>query len=290
MAGSLIVVGTGIGLYGQTTLEARTHIEGADKVFYLVADPVTSSWISELNPTAESLFRFYGRDKDRLTTYLEMTEHVLAGVRSDQNVCCVFYGHPGVFVFPSHEAIIRARAEGYSARMLPAVSAEDCLFADLGIDPGRAGCQSYEATDFLVHSRKTDVTSVLVLWQIGVVGEINYGLSQTNSKIQVLTETLLMQYPSDHEVIVYQASQYPVCDPVMDRVSLSMLPNANITAISTLVVPPVSLPVPNLEMLDKLGIPSWYIKKKQDTPTRYNLLRPQPFWGEHSDSVRAQSA
>jgi hypothetical protein len=34
--------------------------------------------------------------------------------------------------------------------MLPAVSAEDCLFADLGVDPGAAGCQSHEAADFLI--------------------------------------------------------------------------------------------------------------------------------------------
>jgi hypothetical protein len=35
--------------------------------------------------------------------------------------------------------------------MLPAISAEDCLFADLGVDPADHGCPSYEATDFLVH-------------------------------------------------------------------------------------------------------------------------------------------
>jgi hypothetical protein len=37
--------------------------------------------------------------------------------------------------------------------MLPGISAEDCLFADLGIDPGIYGCQSYEATDFLANGR-----------------------------------------------------------------------------------------------------------------------------------------
>src|SRR5437773_2103233 len=73
--------------------------------------------------------------KPRRETYAEMVEELLAPVRAGHNVCAAFYGHPGVFVNPGHEAIRRARAEGFPARMLPAVSALDCLVADLGIDP-----------------------------------------------------------------------------------------------------------------------------------------------------------
>ena len=43
-------------------------------------------------------------------------------IRAGFRVCAVFYGHPGVFVYPSHEAIRRARAEGFAARMLPALT------------------------------------------------------------------------------------------------------------------------------------------------------------------------
>src|SRR3546814_12671609 len=35
-----------------------------------------------------------------------------------------------------HKAIAQARAEGLEAHMEAGVSAEDCLYADLGIDPG----------------------------------------------------------------------------------------------------------------------------------------------------------
>jgi hypothetical protein len=41
----------------------------------------------------------------------------------------------------------RSSTDGFDAVMLPGISAEDCLFADLGIDPGMIGCQSFEATD-----------------------------------------------------------------------------------------------------------------------------------------------
>ena len=99
-----------------------------------------------------------------------MTEAILEPVRAGKRVCAAFYGHPGVFVLPSHEAVSRARAEGFDASMQPGVSAEDCLVADLGVDPGVNGLQSYEAGDFLRRRPATEPTTALVLWQIGVVG------------------------------------------------------------------------------------------------------------------------
>ena len=149
-------------------------IEQAEKVLYLVTDPVTEIWIKQLNPTAESLSSSYEDNKPRIDAYVAMIERVLGFVRDGLDVCAIFYGHPGVFVYPSHEAVRLARTEGYSASMFPGISAEDCLFADLGIDPARSGCQSFEATDFLVHRRKFDSTSSLILWQIGVVGDLGY--------------------------------------------------------------------------------------------------------------------
>jgi Tetrapyrrole (Corrin/Porphyrin) Methylases len=80
-----------------------------------------------------------------------MVNRIIKYVKRDLRVCAVFYGHPGVFCTPSHESIRIARKLGYRATMLPAISAEDCLFADLGVDPGKHGCQSFEATDFLVY-------------------------------------------------------------------------------------------------------------------------------------------
>ncbi len=152
-----------------------------------------------------------------------MAEEILRPVREGLDVCAAFYGHPGVFVNPSHDAIARARAEGYRTRMLPAVSAEDCLFADLGVDPCRSGCQSYEATNFLVHRRRVDSTAALVLWQIGTVGNVTAAAEARPSGLPVLVETLLELYPPDHEVVVYEASPYPGFDPLVRAVALSEL-------------------------------------------------------------------
>ena len=67
---------------------------------------------------------------------------MLAPIRRGIRLCAVVYGHPGVFVYASHEAVRRCRLEGLPARMLPGISAEDCLLADLGVDPGVRGCRA----------------------------------------------------------------------------------------------------------------------------------------------------
>lgn len=275
-SGRLVIVGTGIGSIGQVTQEARAFIEQADKVLFLVADPVTSIWITRLNPTAESLLPFYSSGKERLTTYLEMVDRILHYVRQNMSVCVAFYGHPGVFVYPSHEAIIRARAEGFDARMVPGVSAEDCLFADIGVDPGRAGCQSFEATDFLIRKRTFDINTPLILWQIGVVGQIGYQEGCNLDGLHVLSDELKIHYGPDHLAILYEAAQYPVCDPIIERVRLSELVGARVSAITTLYVPPKELPRVDLDMVRRLAIPETYVRKRTADPSLYSSLVPKP--------------
>jgi hypothetical protein len=255
-SGSLTVVGSGIKAGLQTTPEARWWMERADKVLYLFADPVPAEWISRLNPSAQSLEGFYAPSKDRKQTYQEMVEEILSWVRRRLDVCVVFYGHPGVFVAPSHEAIRRARAEGFPARMLPAVSAEDCLFADLGVDPGGRGWQSFEATNFLLYRRNFDTSTPLLLWQVAGVGTRQGATEPSTAGLRVLAEFLQHYYGTDHEVVLYQASPYPVFDPIIQRVRLGDLPAADLTPMSTLYLPPKAPPPPDPEMHARLQVPA----------------------------------
>ena len=195
------------------TPEAASAIERADEILYLVTQPLTAQWIERMNPRSRSLGSLYAPGKPRRETYAEMVEELLAPVRAGRNVCAAFYGHPGVFVNPGHEAIRRARTEGYRARMLPAVSALDCLVADLGIDPAATGLQSYEATDFIVHRRRPDTAATLVLWQIGVVGELGYASAPRRENLALLVDRLARAYPREHEVI-YDVAVPPRRRPV----------------------------------------------------------------------------
>jgi uncharacterized protein YabN with tetrapyrrole methylase and pyrophosphatase domain len=237
------------------TPEAAAAIERADDVLYLVTQPLTAQWIERTNPRSRSLDGLYAPGKPRRETYAEMVDELLAPVRAGRDVCAAFYGHPGVFVRPGHEAVRLARAEGYRARMLPAVSALDCLVADLGIDPAVTGLQSYEATDFVVHRRPPDPAATLVLWQIGVVGELGYAVEPRRENIALLVECLAETYPRDHEAIVYEASPYPlVADPLVLRLPLHELPDTRVPLLSTLVVPPARAPRRDAELAARLGL------------------------------------
>jgi len=237
------------------TPEAASAIERADDVLYLVTQPLTARWIERTNPRSRSLDGLYAPGKPRRDTYAEMVDELLSPVRAGREVCAAFYGHPGVFVHPGHEAVRRARAEGHRARMLPAVSALDCLVADLGIDPAATGLQSYEATDFLVHRRPPDEAATLVLWQIGVVGELGYATEPRRENLALLVERLVETYPHDHEAIVYEASPYPlVADPFVLRLPLEELPEARVPLLATLVVPPARAPRRDPELAARLGL------------------------------------
>jgi uncharacterized protein YabN with tetrapyrrole methylase and pyrophosphatase domain len=239
----LAVVGTGIRAAGHLTIEAIAHIRRADAVWYLVADPLARRVVERLNPRAVSLEDLYAEGKPRRETYDEMAARILDSVRSGRRTCAVFYGHPGVFVDPAHLAIRLAREEGFRAELLPGISAEDCLFADLGIDPASAGCQSYEALDFLVNHRHVDPTSHLVIWQIGVLGDRSFSVRvRPSSGLAMLAARLAEIYPLQHEVSVYQAAVDVGVSPMVTRLPLDSLERAVLSIVSTLYVPPAEPP------------------------------------------------
>jgi uncharacterized protein YabN with tetrapyrrole methylase and pyrophosphatase domain len=251
--GSLTIVGTGIQLAVHLTPEARFHIEHADEVLYLVADAATGKWLESLNSSCSSLHVHYEQGKDRRSSYEEMVEAILSRVRAGVDLCVVFYGHPGVFVYPSHEAIRQSRALSIPSRMLPAISAEDCLFAEVGLDPGVQGCQSYDATDFMVRPRNFDTSTPLILWQVGAIGETEAVFSFTTRKgLGILTECLVPHYGSDHNVLVYEASEYPIVDSRIRYVRLADLPQIDIRTLATLYIPALSAPSVNQDMVERL--------------------------------------
>lgn len=251
--GSLIVVGSGIKALRHATHEASFHISHADKVFFLVVDPLTKAWIVGLNPAAESLSIHLIPGKDRRESFAAMVDRIAAAVRQGHRVCAVFYGHPGVFVQPSYMAIDAVRAEGYEAEMLPGISTEDCLVADLGVDLSQSGYQCYEATNFLVCAKVPDVTAALILWQIGVIGQEKCGEGRADG-LAILTERLLSFYLPDQGIAVYEAATLPVCDTVIRRIALRALPDCPVSPISTLFIPSVHEAPLDPEMLARLRL------------------------------------
>jgi precorrin-6B methylase 1 len=237
--GSLACVGIGITLGSHISPLARSHIEQADVVFMGVSDGVVELWLKGMNKDARSLQPYYGEGKSRLDTYREMVEVMLNEVRAGKRVCGVFYGHPGVFAWAPHKAIEMARSEGYAAHMEPGISSEDCLYADLGIDPGTYGCQHFATSQFMIYQRCVDPSAWLILWQVGLAGDkTNRRLATGPAYRQVLVDVLARHYPLDHEVILYQAATLPIQSPRIERLALQSLPQADMRGLDTLAIPP----------------------------------------------------
>ncbi|WP_081487504.1 diguanylate cyclase [Rubrivivax gelatinosus] len=236
---SLVVVGSGIDFGRHASERCLSEIREAERVFCLV-NPMALAMISSLRPDAINLGLHYAPGKDRRETYREIDERIMTEVRAGKRVCAVFYGHPGVFADVPHAVVRKARAEGIPARMEPGISAEACLYADLGLDPGRRGVQSMEATHFLVYDRRIDSAGLVLLWQVALAGDLTCARFHAEREgLKALVDKLLRWYPPDHEVILYEAAWLPIEQPRMERLALRELPDAKYAEYTTLVIPPL---------------------------------------------------
>lgn len=252
--GSIACVGLGMTLGSHLTPLARSHIDQADVVFAALSDGIVEMWLERMHPDVRSLQPYYAEGKSRLRTYREWVAVMMTEVRAGMRVCAVFYGHPGVFAWSSHKVIEAARAEGFAARMEPGISAEDCLYADLGIDPGRFGCQHFEASQLLFYERRIDPTAYLVLWQVGVLGNPSIARPDQNVAYrELLVELLARDYPPDHELLLYRCATLPIERPRVRRMRLHELTGADIPAEETVVLPPARALRLNTQLAERLA-------------------------------------
>lgn len=253
--GSFIAVSTGMLLAGHITVRCKKIIEDADVVYCLVPHVLSEKWIQSLNSNVISLQQFYAEGKYRMDSYNEMVEAMLADVKAGKNVCGAFYGHAGIFACVGHKTIAQAREEGFAAYMEPGVSAEACLYSDLGFDPGDYGVQSLEVNQFLFFNHELNTKSYILLWQVALAGEHTATTFKVGkNRIQSLIDYLTRWVPLEHEVILYEAQFLPVEEVRADRVALKDLINQELKLHTTLVIPPVESLKVNTKLLKKMGI------------------------------------
>lgn len=235
----LVCVGLGITLGAHITPASLKQIETADIVFVGASSGIVEEWVKSINPNTISLQPFYQDRNSRKETYAQMIEAILEQVRLGKNVCGAFYGHPGVFALAPRKAIKQAREEGYDAYMEPGISAEACLYADLGLDPGATGCQQFETNQFMFYNRQVDTASLLVLWQVGLAGDKDSkNFSTTKEWLQQLVDKLVEDYSVSHKVTIYEAKLLAIDSVRRDEIELRDLPKAELNMNSTLVIPP----------------------------------------------------
>lgn len=238
-ASKLVIVGSGIQMGRHISERTLSEIASAQVVLFLV-DPFARAQLLALRPDAIDLSPHYANGKDRRQTYREMDADIMAHVRAGKHVCAVFYGHPGVFADVPHAVMRKARAEGIDARMEPGISAEACLYADIGIDPGRHGVMSLEATRFLIHQHRLDPSVYLLLWQVALSGDLTCSRFDADTEgLRQLVAKLGRWYPPEHTVILYEAAVLPIQRHRAERLALRDLPHASYHEFTTLVIPPL---------------------------------------------------
>lgn len=254
--GQLVIVGTGINVSGQMTATATAEIKQADVVFAAIYGAPAFQYIKSLNNNIVDLTPLYSEGKSRKMTYQEMTDLMVSAAREGKKAVAAFYGHPGVFATPTHNAVTLCRAEGITVRMEPGISAEDCLIADLGIDSGLTGFQTFEANQFLYYKHSLNPHNTVVLWQIGIVGEHTFETFSRDTLalgLSILTEKLLSFYPADQKVIIYRAATTAFEKTLIEEMPLSSLPQSNPCGMSTLVIPSRGLPEHDQSTMEKMG-------------------------------------
>lgn len=165
----------------------------------------------------------------------------------------MLYGHPTTFADPGLQAIIAAQKQSIETIILPGISVENCLYADLRIDPGQFGCLHVEATELLLYDKILDPTAHLCVWQVGMIG--NRAAPQVNQRarhLDLLGFKLQNYYPKNHTVYLYEASVYPTVEPQIHQFLLDEIESQSISTLSTLYIPPLPQRQINQEILNNL--------------------------------------
>jgi hypothetical protein len=118
---------------------------------------------------------------------------------------------------------------------------------------------TYEATDMIVRRRQPDPALHVVLWQVGLIGELGYRRQGfLNSGFSLLLDHLEAVYGPDQVVTNYVGSRYPGIDPLIARHTISQLREpsiqAGVTGLSTFYLPPIQAPVADQAVLRELGL------------------------------------
>jgi hypothetical protein len=118
---------------------------------------------------------------------------------------------------------------------------------------------TYEATDMLVRRRQPDPALHVVLWQVGLIGELGYRRQGfLNSGFSLLLDHLEAVYGPDQVITNYVGSRYPGIDPMIARHTITELREpavqSTVTGLSTFYLPPVLAPVADQAVLRELGL------------------------------------
>lgn len=235
----LVISGCGIKAISHFSREFEASIKHADIVLSLVNEPIVKEWIDKNSKKHVLLNDIYFDDEDRGVIYKNISDRIVSYLEQYDYVCTAFYGHPTVYCAPGLAAIAKLDKIGVDTEILPGISAQDSMFADLRVDPGEGGCFSVDATDLVKYERIFDTRSNVIVWQISMLG--NKGVKQkcNQKSLFVLQSYLERFYSKKQSVYLYEASIYPNMKSHIRKLTLAELGSSQVSTITSLYIPPI---------------------------------------------------
>ena len=250
------LVGSGIKSISHLTQESTIFMADCEKLFILVNEPILKEYLLKQYQHAEPLDDLYFSTDRRADNYAAIEAKLIQSLDEYNSVTFLCYGHPTVFAESGLKVAKQLEGRGdVKVNILPGISALDCLFADLKVDPGHCGMVTYEVHDLLVYSKAIEPNSQTVIWQVGMIGNLGKPSYDVNrDALIVLKEYLLKYFDENHECVVYEAAMYSGMNHKEVRFKLSELESQEYSPISTLYIPPVSKARPDNSVRARLGI------------------------------------
>jgi precorrin-6B methylase 1 len=257
----IFIIGLGIMNVDQLSREAIRAIGESNEVLYVDNGVGTQTFLEGLCPRVTSLFESsYEESGCRLGSYDQMAARVIASALEHPPVTFAMSGHPTVGAEAPFLIQALAKSLGLNVSVQPGISAMDCLFAELMIDPCQSGVQMFEATDLLLRKHSLIPEVPALIWQIGAVETRLHTTRRSKPRrFERFLRHVLQFYPSSHEAVAYFASQHPLMRSQILRFPLGNIGDhaAELHPGFTLYIPPRGQPrVMDADLMARVDHPS----------------------------------
>jgi uncharacterized protein YabN with tetrapyrrole methylase and pyrophosphatase domain len=237
----IIIVGSGIKVPGQLTIEAIAALRRASEVWTNVPEPEHAELASKIGQSPHSLWPFYRPDRPRIENYKTIVTHLLGRASASSQVAYLTQGHPLVLDRVTTELILQGGEVGIPVTVLPGISSIDTILSDILYEPAK-GLQIFDATTFVRRDMKIDGRAGLLLLQPGVFGVDMPRLTSDAPapRLSALRDALSKTYPSDHPAVLIRTATATMTEREF-RTSVGDLGSVPSVALgaSTLWVPPL---------------------------------------------------
>lgn len=253
----IYIAGLGVLNVDQITRETERVIRRSNEVLYVDTGVATRPYLESLCPRATALFdTSYEETGHRLNAYHHMAARVLNAALDHPPVTFAMHGHPIVGAYAPFLIRDLAALLDLEVLILPGISAMDCLFAELMVDPCVVGMQMYEATDLLLRRRPLQPEVPALIWQIGCVETTLHTMRVSKpARFERLRSHLLRFYPPRHEVSAVYSTPHPLMPSTVRRFALrEICDHAHVLHSGfTLFIPPtIERPIEDHELLRQI--------------------------------------